>query len=256
MAIRVTVWNEYLHEVQFEEIAAVYPQGIHGCIQAFLEKEGFAVKTATLRQPEHGLTREVLESTDVLIWWGHMAHHEVEDEIVERVYRRVMDGMGLIVLHSGHASKIFQKLCGTDSSRLKWREDGEKEILWVVNPGHPIAAGLGEKIILEQEEMYGEHFDIPQPDEQVFISWFQGGEVFRSGCCWRRGKGKVFYFRPGHESFPIYYHPEIQKVICNAVRWAAPVSHTPVETYGNTQPVVELHLAERTTISDLHQSKQ
>ena len=174
MAIRVTVWNEYLHEVQFEEIAAVYPQGIHGCIQAFLEKEGFAVKTAALRQPEHGLTREVLESTDVLIWWGHMAHHEVEDEIVERVYRRVLDGMGLIVLHSGHASKIFQKLCGTDSSRLKWREDGEKEILWVVNPGHPIAAGLGEKIILEQEEMYGEHFDIPQPDEQVFISWFQG----------------------------------------------------------------------------------
>jgi len=168
----------------------------------------------------------------------------------------VLDGMGLIVLHSGHASKIFQKLCGTDSSRLKWREDGEKEILWVVNPGHPIAAGLGEKIILEQEEMYGEHFDIPQPDEQVFISWFQGGEVFRSGCCWRRGKGKVFYFRPGHESFPIYYHPEIQKVICNAVRWAAPVSHTPVETYGNTQPVVELHLAERTTISDLHQGKQ
>ena len=153
MAIRVTVWNEYLHEVQFEEIAAVYPQGIHGCIQAFLEKEGFAVKTAALRQPEHGLTREVLESTDVLIWWGHMAHHEVEDEIVERVYRRVLDGMGLIVLHSGHASKIFQKLCGTDSSRLKWREDGEKEILWVVNPGHPIAAGLGEKIILEQEEM-------------------------------------------------------------------------------------------------------
>ena len=131
-----------------------------------------------------------------------------------------------------------------------------KEILWVVNPGHPIAAGLGEKIILEQEEMYGEHFDIPQPDEQVFISWFQGGEVFRSGCCWRRGKGKVFYFRPGHESFPIYYHPEIQKVICNAVRWAAPVSDTPVETYGNTQPVVELHLAERTTISDLHQGKQ
>ena len=256
MAIRVTVWNEYLHEVQFKEIAAVYPQGIHGCIREFLEKEGFEVKTATLMEPEHGLTQDVLDHTDVLIWWGHMAHHKVQDEIVERVYRRVLDGMGLIVLHSGHASKIFQKLCGTDSSRLKWREDGEKEILWVVNPGHPIAAGLGEKIILEQEEMYGEHFDIPQPDEQVFISWFQGGEVFRSGCCWRRGKGKVFYFRPGHESFPIYYHPEIQKVICNAVRWAAPVSDTPVETYGNTQPVVELHLAERTTISDLHQGKQ
>lgn len=252
MAIRVTVWNEYLHEVQFEEIAAVYPKGIHGCIAEFLEKEGFEVKTATLVQPEHGLTQEVLDQTDVLIWWGHMAHHKVEDEIVNRVHKRVLDGMGLIVLHSGHASKIFQKVCGTNSGELKWREDGEKEILWVVDPGHPIAAGLGEKIILEHEEMYGEHFNIPQPDEQVFISWFEGGEVFRSGCCWHRGRGKVFYFRPGHEAFPVYYNPEIQKVICNAVRWAAPVDG-PKPVYGNTQPVVELHLPEMKTIAGLHE---
>lgn len=238
MAIRVTVWNEYLHEVQSEQVAKVYPQGIHGCIRDFLEKEGFAVQTATLREPEHGLTCGVLDQTDVLIWWGHMAHEEVADEIVERVYRRVLDGMGLIVLHSGHASKIFRKLCGTDSSRLKWREDGKKEILWVVNPGHPIVSGLDEKIIVEHEEMYGEHFDIPQPDEQVFISWFEGGEVFRSGCCWRRSRGKVFYFRPGHESFPVYFQPEIRKVICNAVRWASPQAEIPQETYGKTPPVV------------------
>ena len=239
MAIRVTVWNEYLHEKQAAEVAAVYPKGIHGCIADFLQAAGMAVRTATLEEPEHGLTQAVLDDTDVLIWWGHMAHERVADEIVERVYRRVLDGMGLIVLHSGHASKIFQKLCGTNSGMLKWREDGEKEILWVVDPSHPIVSGLGEKIILQHEEMYGEHFNIPQPDEQVFISWFEGGEVFRSGCCWHRGKGKVFYFRPGHETFPVYHQAEIQQVITNAVRWAAPIDF-PKVTYGNPPPVVEI----------------
>ena len=239
MAIRVTVWNEYLHEKQAAEVAAVYPKGIHGCIADFLQAAGMAVRTATLEEPEHGLTQAVLDDTDVLIWWGHMAHERVTDEIVERVYRRVLDGMGLIVLHSGHASKIFQKLCGTNSGMLKWREDGEKEILWVVDPSHPIVSGLGEKIILPHEEMYGEHFNIPQPDEQVFISWFEGGEVFRSGCCWHRGKGKVFYFRPGHETFPVYHQAEIQQVITNAVRWAAPIDF-PKVTYGNPPPVVEI----------------
>lgn len=161
MAIRVTVWNEYLHEVQFPEVAEVYPKGIHGCIADFLKEAGMDVKTATLREPEHGLTQEVVDNTDVLIWWGHMAHQEVSDEIVDRVYNRVLEGMGLIVLHSGHASKIFRKLCGTDSWKLKWREDGEKEILWVVDPSHPIVDGLDEKIIIPHEEMYGERFDIP-----------------------------------------------------------------------------------------------
>ena len=239
MAIRVTVWNEYLHEVQFPEVAEVYPKGIHGCIADFLKDAGMEVRTATLREPEHGLAQEVLDNTDVLIWWGHMAHHEVADEIVDRVYKRVLEGMGLIVLHSGHASKIFQKLCGTDTWKLKWREDGEKEILWVVDPSHPIADGLDEKIIIPHEEMYGEHFNIPQPDELVFISWFEGGEVFRSGCCYHRGKGKIFYFRPGHEVFPIYHQPEIQHVIINAVKWAAPVQF-PNTTYGNPAPIVPI----------------
>lgn len=254
--IKVTVWNEYLHEVQFEEIGKIYPEGIHGCISGFLKEAGYDVKTATLVMPEHGLTEEVLNDTDVLIWWGHMAHHKVEDEIVERVHQRVLDGMGLIVLHSGHASKIFRKICGTHSDQLKWREAGEQEILWVVSPGHPITSGLEEKIIIPQEEMYGEHFDIPEPDELVFISWFEGGEVFRSGCCFHRGKGRIFYFRPGHESFPIYFQKEIQQVIKNAVKWAAPVE-TPAVTYGHCpEPVVPFRRElEHTTISDLHQQK-
>jgi trehalose utilization protein len=219
----VTVWNEYRHEKSHAEVASVYPDGIHGAIARHLRAEGMAVRTATLDEPEHGLTEEVLAQTDVLIWWGHMAHGEVKDEIVDRVCKRVLDGMGLIVLHSAHFSKIFRKLMGTTCD-LKWREIGEKERLWVVEPGHPIAEGLGEYFEIPHAEMYGERFDIPAPDTLVFISWFQGGEVFRSGCCYQRGKGKVFYFRPGHETYPIFYQPEVLRVLTNAVRWAAPVA--------------------------------
>ncbi len=255
MSIRVTVWNEFLHEVQFPEVAEVYPKGIHGCIADFLNAQpDITARTATLREPEHGLTQEVLDATDVLLWWGHMAHGEVSDEVVERVYRRVMDGMGLIVLHSGHASKIFRKLCGTDSYMLKWREDGEQEILWVIDPTHPIAQGIGEKVMIPHEEMYGENFNIPKPDTLVFIGWFEGGEVFRSGCCWQKGLGKLFYFQPGHETFPIYHDPEIQKILTNAVRWAAPVAIPPV-THGNPDPIMPVRVGTAKTIAGLHEEK-
>jgi trehalose utilization protein len=237
--IRVTVWNEFRHEKKDQEVADVYPDGIHGAIAEGLNAiDGITARTAILDEPEHGLTQEVVDGTDVMVWWGHMAHGEVDDAIVERVHERVMSGMGLIVLHSGHFSKIFKKLMGTTCD-LKWREADEKERLWVVRPGHPIVEGIGEYIELEKEEMYGEHFDIPQPDELVFVSWFQGGEVFRSGACYQRGAGKVFYFRPGHETYATYYNPEIRKVIGNAVRWAAPVSR-PARTFGNQDPIEDL----------------
>jgi trehalose utilization protein len=219
---RVTVWNEGRHEKSHESVRKVYPNGIHNVIADSLREKGLTdVRTATLDEPEHGLTEEVLENTDVLLWWGHMAHGDVQDEIVERVYKRVLSGMGLIVLHSGHFAKIFKKLMGTSCS-LKWREIGERERVWVVNPAHPIAEGLGESFVIPHEEMYGEFFDIPTPDELVFISWFQGGEVFRSGCCYNRGSGKVFYFRPGHETLPTYFQSEVQQVVYNAVMWATP----------------------------------
>jgi trehalose utilization protein len=221
--LRVTVWNEYRHEKMHPDVQSVYPDGIHTAIAAGLKERGFAnVRTAWLDQPDNGLSDEMLAETDVLTWWGHMAHKDVADETVERVQQRVLAGMGLIVLHSGHHSKIFKKLMGTSCS-LRWREAGENERIWVVSPGHPIAAGLGEYIDLPHVEMYGEHFDIPAPDELVFISWFKGGEVFRSGCCFHRGHGKIFYFRPGHETFPIYFDPKVRQVLANAVRWAAPV---------------------------------
>ncbi len=221
--VRVTVWNEYRHEKLHQEVADVYPQGIHETIAEFLGKDAeLEVATATLDEPEHGLTDEVLNATDVLIWWGHMAHRDVEDAVVEKVAKRVWDGMGLIALHSAHFSKVFRRLMGTTCD-LKWRAEGEKERVWVVEPSHPIAAGLPKDYFeIPLEEMYGERFDIPAPDEIVFISWFAGGNVVRSGCCYRRNQGKIFYFRPGHETFPTFFQEEVQTVITNAVHWAAP----------------------------------
>ncbi|MEM9953490.1 MAG: ThuA domain-containing protein [Chloroflexota bacterium] len=219
--MRVTVWNEFRHEKESEIVQAIYPDGIHQVIADFLRDAGFDTGTATLDEPEHGLTQEVLDNTDVLIWWGHKAHDEVGEAIVTRVQERVLRGMGLVVLHSGHFSKVFKRLMGT-TCNLKWREAGEKERLWVVNPAHPIVRGLGEYIEIPKAEMYGEHFDIPEPDALVLVSWFAGGEVFRSGCCYHRGMGKIFYFRPGHETYPIYKQAEVQQVIINGVHWAMP----------------------------------
>ncbi|BFH61626.1 MULTISPECIES: ThuA domain-containing protein [Paenibacillus] len=237
--INVTIWNEFVHENIHDEVKAVYPEGIHMALANGLQESGFAITTATLDQPEHGLSEGVLNQTDVLIWWGHMAHDRVSDEITARVVRRVQEGMGLIVLHSGHFSKPFKALMGT-SCDLKWREAGEQEILWNVNPSHPIAEGIDASVILEHEEMYGEYFDIPTPDELVFISNFAGGEVFRSGCTFRRGRGKIFYFRPGHETYPTYYKPEIIKIIANGVKWAQPAAGSALQ-FGNVQPVRALN---------------
>lgn len=218
--LHLTIWNEFRHEKTDEAVRSVYPDGMHEALAThFRACPGLTVQTATLDEPEHGLTQDVLDQTDVLIWWGHIAHNEVADEIVDRVQQRVLNGMGLIVLHSGHMSKIFRRLMGT-SGNLRWREADEMERLWVVNPNHPITCGVGEYLELEKAEMYGEFFDIPEPDELLFVSWFEGGEVFRSGCTWHRGKGRIFYFRPGHETYPIFYNKDILNVLDNAVNWA------------------------------------
>ncbi|MEK5407263.1 ThuA domain-containing protein [Paenibacillus sp. FSL W8-0439] len=234
--INVTIWNEFLNEKLNEEAKRIYPNGIHQALADGLADEGFAIRTATLcDNAEHGLGEEILNSTDVLLWWGHKAHDQVSDEVTARVIKRVQEGMGLIVLHSGHFSKPFKALMGT-SCDLKWRVAGEQEIIWSVNPSHPIAEGIDAKILLEQEEMYGEFFDIPAPDELVFISNFEGGEVFRTGCTFHRGSGKIFYFRPGHETYPTYYQPDILKVIANSIRWASLTSNKkPI--YGRSEPV-------------------
>jgi trehalose utilization protein len=222
--MRITVWGENVHEQRDESVRALYPDGMHTAIAAGLRGllgDGADLRTATLQEPEHGLGDAVLAETDVLTWWGHAAHDEVDDAVVARVRRRVLEGMGLVALHSAHYSKIFTALMGT-SCGLRWRNEGERELVWTVAPGHPVAAGVPQPLVIDAQEMYGEHFDIPQPDELVFISSFAGGEVFRSGCAFTRGRGRIFYFSPGDQEYPVYHHPDVQRVIANAVRWAAP----------------------------------
>ena len=234
MPVRVTVWHEFRHEKKNPEVLKLYPQGMHETLAASLRQHPeFVVKTATLDEENHGLDDKTLDETDVMLWWGHIAHDEVKDEIVRKVHARVLDGMGIVVLHSGHFSKIFKSLMGT-TCNLKWREEkNEREILWVTRPRHPIVLGVDDHFILDREEMYGEYFDIPEPECTFLISSFGGGEVFRSGCTWTRGGGKVVYFRPGHETFPTYHHPTVLKIIANATRWAQPCAPIKPMEFGN-----------------------
>lgn len=224
--MRITVWNENIHETRGDEIVrGNYPDGIHGAIAAGLRGHfgggSDVIRTATLQEPEHGLTAEVLDDSDVLLWWAHIGHDQVADEVVDRVHRRVLAGMGLLVLHSGHYSKIFQRVTGSTASLL-WRNEGERELVWTIARTHPIAVGLPSPIVIPRQEMYGEPFDIAVPDELVFVSSFTGGEVFRSGVTYTRGLGRVFYFSPGDQEYPVYHQPEILQVLANGIRWAAP----------------------------------
>ncbi|MFF1881281.1 ThuA domain-containing protein [Pseudarthrobacter sp. NPDC058196] len=223
--LNVLVWNEGVHEALNDpaHIGRIYPDGIHGAIAAGLREAlpDADISTATLQtNNDYGLSEEALAGTDVLLWWGHKAHAEVSDHVVDRVQRHVLGGMGLIVLHSGHFAKIFTRLLGTTCS-LAWRNEGEQELIWTVKPSHPIADGVESPIVIPEQEMYGELFDIPDPDDLIFISSFAGGEVFRSGVTFTRGKGRIFYFSPGDQEYPVYHHPQIRRVIANAVGWAA-----------------------------------
>ncbi len=220
MITKAIVWGENVHEQTSDVVRSIYPDGMHECIASTLNADsGITAETATLQQPEHGLSEERLAETDVLFWWGHAAHGDVSDDVVERVARHVWQGMGFVALHSSHFSKVFMRLMGSPCN-LTWREAGERERLWLTSPGHPIAAGLPDCFELEYEEMYGEPFGVPEPEETVFVSWFQGGEVFRSGLTYRRGAGRVFYFRPGHETYPTYHDANVQRVLTNAAKWA------------------------------------
>ena len=222
MKMKLTVWNEFQHEKHVPAIMELYPGGLHKYIAGFLEGQDIQTRTATLDDELCGLSDEVLDDTDVLVWWGHRAHDKVPDDVVARVKQHVLAGMGLVVLHSGHHSKIFKSLMGT-TCNLQWRNDA-RERIWTVKPNHPIAMGVDPTFVLEPEEMYGEPFDIPDPDETIFMGWFNGGEVFRSGCTFTRGHGRIFYFQPGHETNPSFQNENVQKIIKNAVRWACPIN--------------------------------
>ena len=223
--MRVTVFSVYgTHFRQAEAILRQHPNGLHKTLQELFESEGFESVAVYQTEDDDGgmLTDDILNATDVLVWWGHIFHHNVTDALVEKITARVLGGMGCIFLHSSHMAKPFRKLLGTTCT-LRWREANERERLWVTAPHHPIAAGLPSFIELDGEEMYGEYFDIPKPDDVVFTGWFQGGEVFRSGVTFTRGRGKIFYFQPGHESNAAYHNENVRKILVNAVRWTAPL---------------------------------
>jgi len=220
--LRVTIWNEFVHEKEDERAKAQYPGGIHEQLRKALQADDLVINTGWLdKDEEHGLSEEVLADTDVLLWWGHTAHGRVRDDVADRVVARVQRGMGFIGLHSAHMSKPFMRLMGTPCT-LRWRENDDRCIVWNVNPTHPITRGVPLHFLLEKEEMYGEYFFIPQPEELIFVSWFDGGQAFRSGCTFTRGLGKIFYFQPGHEIYPSYHNENVIRVIANGIRWAAP----------------------------------
>ena len=221
VSLSITVWNEGIHEQRTEATGEIYPDGIGGTIAGFLGAVGHDTRVATLADPEHGLTDAVLDGTDVLVWWGHAAHEEVDDGVASRVVEAVREGMGYVPLHSSHHAKPFMDLMGTDCDE-KFRVADERQRIWVADPGHPIANGLEEATVIPESEMYGEPHNVPSPDDVVLISWFEGGEVFRSGCCWRRQRGRIFYFSPGHETYPVFHHEGVRRILINAVEWAAP----------------------------------
>lgn len=236
--IKVTVFNEFRHEKTDSNVKAIYPNGIHNTLKEMLSDDEITVRTVTLDDPECGLTDEVLRDTDVLMWWGHVAHNDVPDEVAQRVQRAVLDGMGFISLHSAHHSKPFKLLMGT-TCNLTWREDGDYELVWNCKPSHPIAQGIGRFIKLDHEESYGEPFDIPEPDELIFIGSHASGEVFRAGCCFKRGNGNIFYFQPGHETFPTFKNAEVVRVLKNAIYWARPIYRTPIDCPHVKKPLEE-----------------
>ena len=222
--IRLTIWNEFVHEKTNERVAALYPNGLHATIKEQLEKIApgeYEITLASLDMPEHGLTDEVLNNTDVLIWWGHCRHSLVDDAIAAKVVDHVHRGMGFIALHSAHLSKPFVKLMGTPCT-LRWRCANEKGRMWKIDRTHPITRGIPDSFELESEEMYGEPFLVPKPDDLLWVTWYEGGEIFRSGCTYTRGNGNIFYFQPGHEDCPSYYNPYVIQIIKNAIDWANP----------------------------------
>lgn len=242
--IRVLVWDEHPPHVP----PLLYPNSINGAIAEGLMETGggqFEAQTANLDDPFQGLSYETLNQTDVLIWWGHIRHDEVHEDVIARlVFSTHQRGMGFIGLHSAHYSKAFRAVVeATGHLKGGWRESHppEKEEITVCAPRHPIAEGVSD-FVLDREEMYGSPFDVPPPLCTVFQSYFPlGGEYFPSGLCWTVGRGKTdgftsgpgsgigegfgicraFYFRPGHESFPTYFDPNVRRILHNAVLWCA-----------------------------------
>lgn len=274
--VRVVVWDE-----QQPKQRGAYPNFLGNQIASYLKKQpGLSVKSVRMNDPEQGLSSEVLDNCDVLIWWGHRRQQEITPETGQALVERIRAGqLSLIALHSAHWSTPFMeamnarsrddalaKLPEADRGRATFelihpfkdkykppkrddsptpraeystaadgapriklylpnscfpavRADGMPSHVTAVLPNHPIARGIPAKFTILHTEMYDEPFHVPAPDQVVFEEHWDAGEHFRTGMVWKLGRGKVFYFRPGHETYPVYFEPYPLKILDNAVRW-------------------------------------
>lgn len=215
-SIHAAVWSE---ETAPQD---VYPNDVNSTIAEHLnEHADIVAKAVSIDHAEQGVSTELLDWCDVLLWWGHLRHDDVSDTTVDRVERYVRErGVGYIGLHSGHYARPFKRLIGTSGDLGSVRDEGETEQIEVVSPSHPIAAGIND-FSLPQVEMFGEPYDIPEPDDVIFESNFANGGEFRSGVTFTFGAGRGFYFRPGHEEYRIYHDLTVRTILANATRWAA-----------------------------------
>ncbi len=218
---RVVVWSEGTAPKR------VYPNDIRGAVAEGLKPlQGWEIVTATITDPEQGVSAESLKKTDVLIWWGHARHNEVTDENVARIVSRVKDnGMGFIALHSSHFAKALKKLLGTRCAWKDYVEDGSSVRMIVKDKQHPIVQGISD-FTLPQTERYTKPFEVPPPESLVLdgIYTLPNGatEQSRQALVWTIGKGKVLYFQPGHETYPTFFDETVRKILRNAVEWMAP----------------------------------
>jgi trehalose utilization protein len=204
------------------EPAGVYPEGINGAIAKYLRTlPNLEVRAASINDPEQGIAKSALDSTDVLIWWAHRTHKEIDDGRALEAVRQIRErGLGFIAIHSAHYAKIFKMILDSACDLGGWRVGGKPESLKCVAPTHPIAQGVGD-FTIPHTEMYNEPFKVPPPEATIFLSTWEGGEEFRSCNTWTAGRGRVVYFRPGHETYPIYFQEKPLRVIANAVLWCA-----------------------------------
>lgn len=224
--MNITIFNEYHPNEHTGKAEKNYPGGIHIALKSIFESQEYDVVTATQEQACNGLTDEILDNTDVLLWWSKNWDNELLNSVADKVVSRIREGMGAVFLHSAKNSKPFLRLTGTTSATapVSWKEPGESERLFVVSPAHPIAEGIPSGYVIPNEEPYCEYFDIPKPDDIVFLGGFGNGMCIRAGVTFTRGAGKIFFFQPGHDSFPVYNDKVIRRIILNAVNWAKPVA--------------------------------
>lgn len=213
--LRVHVWCEGTAP------RAVYPNDVDGAVADHLGKlPTLQVRRGRLADPSAGLAEDVLDATDVLLWWGHLRHDDVPNDRAEAVVRRVREGkLGLIALHSSCTSKPFKGLMGMACEPGGWREDGRPEHVKIVAPDHPIARGV-TPFTIPRSDMFAEPFEVPAPESVVLVSNWDNGETVRSGLTWTVGKGRVAFLRTGHDAFPVLFHPSVRQIIANATLWA------------------------------------